>query len=117
MPCGSIEEEEGLTRLPIADCQLPIERGVIDGAWCSNRQLAIGNRQSHRLARCPTLLQTEKMKNSAYIFPTVIALFILLDLLVLWRVYVLLRLAPGRKYWRGLLMLWTLTAVAFSLMA
>jgi len=57
------------------------------------------------------------MKNSAYIFPTIISLFILLDLLVLWRVYVLLRPAPGRKYWRGFLVFWTLTAVAFSLMA
>jgi hypothetical protein len=57
------------------------------------------------------------MKNPSYVFPTILCLFVLLDLLVLGRMYVLLRPAPGRKYWRAALMVWVLTAVAFCFLA
>jgi predicted MPP superfamily phosphohydrolase len=50
-------------------------------------------------------------------FASILSLFVLLDLLVLGRMYVLARTLRGRKYWRTLLIVWGALAIGFCLTA
>lgn len=55
--------------------------------------------------------------NPAYIFASILSLFVLLDLVVLGRMYVLARNLPGRKYWRTFLIIWGFFAMGFCITA
>jgi hypothetical protein len=54
---------------------------------------------------------------AVYLFASILSVFILLDLLVLVRIYVLTRGMRGQKYWRTFVILWGIFAIGFCITA